>query len=255
MKSAPWAKTSAPSHPKDHYQHAASAHLHTFTYAPRRGRPLQGDWQGIADTVAWQLHVHEFRDAANALYDMLMWNGDAMSTNPIELQLPKHCQDAPTLFRLLADYLQEFGAMLAFQASCRQHGQYFQKFSEELQNARVRTLLAEQVRAQGGQRRVQRGAGSSHRCRAGCRGLHRSMVKGVCSAGPGARTALHARPARSRTKRRKGQLQPLRCAILWNLPVCAAHHAHGVCAAHNAPRRPGVLDSEQLHPPSPIPGA
>mmetsp|Transcript_14483 Transcript_14483/g.42197 ORF Transcript_14483/g.42197 Transcript_14483/m.42197 type:complete len:561 (+) Transcript_14483:233-1915(+) len=76
---------------------------------------------------------------------MLMWNGDAMSTNPIELQLPKHCQDAPTLFRLLADYLQEFGAMLAFQASCRQHGQYFQKFSEELQNARVRTLLAEQI--------------------------------------------------------------------------------------------------------------
>ncbi|KAG1656496.1 hypothetical protein FOA52_012496 [Chlamydomonas sp. UWO 241] len=102
---------------------------------------LKGDWQSVSDSVAWHLHSHEWKEAASALHGVLMWNADALDCNPLEMMRPQDCATSADFFHLLADYLNQFGCMLRFQATCRQHSTYFAKFAEELQNARMITQL------------------------------------------------------------------------------------------------------------------
>jgi len=94
--------------------------------------PLKGDWAAITDKCAWQLHNEDFRKAAKALYDLLMWNSDALDYNP---------QDIPPADKLVSDtevleglvlYLHLFGCILMHQPGRKAHAMYFQKYAADL---------------------------------------------------------------------------------------------------------------------------
>eukprot|EP00798_Chlamydomonas_sp_ICE-L_P018953 gene18953-25527_t len=48
---------------------------------------LKGDWQNMADNCAWKLHTGDFKAAAKAIYDSLLWNADQLDEDPCQLAL------------------------------------------------------------------------------------------------------------------------------------------------------------------------
>lgn len=109
----------------------------------RRAKPLpppelMGDWNAVSEEVSWRLHIRDLSAAVYALHPFLLANGDALSSDPMELPKPPTSGQLgiSELRIMLPLFLGLFSNLLKTQQLGHNHPQssYFSKVARELRN-------------------------------------------------------------------------------------------------------------------------
>ncbi|GFH11685.1 hypothetical protein HaLaN_07224, partial [Haematococcus lacustris] len=65
---------------------------HTRPKAPLITTPVKGEWQPVAEQCAWRVNAKDYTGAAKLMYDLLMWNAEALETDPALLAVPSEVE-------------------------------------------------------------------------------------------------------------------------------------------------------------------
>jgi len=91
-------------------------------------QPLKGNWAALVDSVAWKLHNKKYRNVAQTMYELLLWNSDSLDINPTSLITPDRLMASEhDMQEGLAIYLEMFANMLHWQPERQQTEAFFRK--------------------------------------------------------------------------------------------------------------------------------
>ncbi|KAL6757826.1 hypothetical protein V8C86DRAFT_2613916 [Haematococcus lacustris] len=133
---------------------------HSRSKAPLLTTPVKGEWQSVAEQCAWRVSAKDYQGAAKLMYDLLMWNADALDDDPALLPLPSEVQGSIPQLELLCSLFEQFGRLLARCPETVRQSEYFIRAAAELREG-VLLDLQEDAGLSAGKKKNRRGSGMS----------------------------------------------------------------------------------------------
>ncbi|KAJ9506038.1 hypothetical protein QJQ45_016620 [Haematococcus lacustris] len=133
---------------------------HSRSKAPLLTTPVKGEWQSVAEQCAWRVSAKDYQGAAKLMYDLLMWNADALDHDPALLPLPSEVQGSIPQLELLCSLFEQFGRLLARCPETVRQSEYFIRAAAELREG-VLLDLQEDAGLSAGKKKNRRGSGMS----------------------------------------------------------------------------------------------
>ncbi|KAL6759441.1 hypothetical protein V8C86DRAFT_2575256 [Haematococcus lacustris] len=135
---------------------------HTRPKAPLITTPVKGEWQPVAEQCAWRVNAKDYTGAAKLMYDLLMWNAEALETDPALLAVPSEVEGPIAQLELLCSFFEQFGRLLTRCPETMRQSEYFMRAANELREG-VLLDLQEEADLAAGKKKSRRAAATSSR--------------------------------------------------------------------------------------------